>query len=144
MRQAKEAKPGNRVSKKRGIGITIKLAAAVVTSAIIDVSALMAVVYDRMFQTLLEKSEEILHTTIDKTLQETKAWMNKTLTMLETQRDTIEYEDMNIPEMLDYIKHTAGRMTLIRHCISDEYSCTECGSRGGPGRRCRKRFCSSS
>lgn len=82
---------------------------AVAVSAIIAVSVLLGVVYDRMSQTLLEKSEELLHTTSDKTLQETKAWMNRTLTMLETQRDTIEYEDMDIPEMTEYIKHTAGR-----------------------------------
>lgn len=32
--------------------------------------------------------------------------MNRTLTMLETQRDTIEYGDMDISEMEAYIKHT--------------------------------------
>lgn len=35
--------------------------------------------------------------------------MNRTLTMLETQRDIIEYEDMDLPEMKAYIKHTAGQ-----------------------------------
>ena len=35
--------------------------------------------------------------------------MNRTLAMLETQRDTIEYENMDIPEMEAYIKHTAGQ-----------------------------------
>ncbi len=109
MSQAKEAKAKTKAVRRRGIGITVKLVAAIVVSVIIAVSALLAVVYDRMSQTLLEKSEEILHTTTDKTLQETKAWMNKTLTMLETQRDTIEYENMRIPEMVEYIKHTAGQ-----------------------------------
>lgn len=96
-------------SQRRGIGITVKLVVAVVISVLIAVTALLAVVYSRMSQTLLEKSEEILHTTTSKTLQETKAWMNQTLTMLEVQRDTIEYEDMDIPEMMEYIKHTAGQ-----------------------------------
>ena len=50
----------------------------------------------------------MLRTTTDKTLQETKAWMNRTLTMLETQRDTIEFEDMEVPELVEYIGHTAG------------------------------------
>lgn len=109
MSQAKEVKAKTKAVRRRGIGITVKLVAAIVVSVIIAVSALLAVVYDRMSQTLLEKSEEILHTTTDKTLQETKAWMNKTLTMLETQRDTIEYENMRIPEMVEYIKHTAGQ-----------------------------------
>lgn len=93
----------------RGIGITVKLVAAIAVSVMIAIAVLLSVVYDRMSQTLLEKSEEILHTTTEKTLQETKAWMNRTLTMLEAQRDTIEYEDMEIPEMMEYIRHTVGQ-----------------------------------
>lgn len=109
MDQMKTSKRGSRGPKRRGLGITVKLVAAVVISAVIAVTALLAVVYNRMSETLLAKSEEILHTTTEKTLQETKAWMNRTLTMLETQRDTIEYENMDIPEMTEYIKHTAGQ-----------------------------------
>ena len=29
--------------------------------------------------------------------------------MLETQRDTIQYEDMEVPAMMDYVRHTAGQ-----------------------------------
>lgn len=107
MGQTKAIRTGK--TKRRGLGITVKLVAAIIVSVIIAVSILLAVVYDSMSKTLLEKSEEILHTTTDKTLQETRAWMNQTLTMLETQRDTIEYEDMDIPELEQYIKHTAGQ-----------------------------------
>ena len=78
-------------------------------SVIIAGSALLVIVFNQMSQTLLEKSEEMLRTTTDKTLQETRAWMNRTLTMLESQRDTIEYEDMTIAEMTEYIKHTVGK-----------------------------------
>lgn len=106
---AEEIKDTSGGSKRRGIGVTVKLAAAIVVSVIIAVAALLAVVYDRMSQALLEKSEEMLRTTTDKTLQETRAWMNKTLSMLETQRDTIEYENMTIPEMQEYIKHTVNQ-----------------------------------
>lgn len=95
--------------KRRGLGITIKLVIAIVISVIVAGAALLEVVFDQMSQTLLEKSEEMLRTTTDKTLQETRAWMNRTLTMLETQRDTIEYADMSISEMTEYIKHTAGK-----------------------------------
>ncbi len=109
MDQTKVTKTGINAPKKRGVGITVKLVAAIVASVIIAGSALLAVVYDRMSGTLLEKSEEMLRTTTDKTLQETRAWMNRTLTMLETQRDIIEYEDMDISEMTEYIKHTAGQ-----------------------------------
>lgn len=64
------------------------------------------IVYNRVSKTLLEKSENLFQDTTDKTLQETNAWMNKTLTMLQMQRDTIEYENMEIPEMMEYIRHT--------------------------------------
>ena len=78
-------------------------------SVIIAVAILFAVVYLQMSHALLDKSEDLLQTTTDRTLQETRAWMNSTLSMLETQRDTIEYEDMEIPAMEAYIKHTAGQ-----------------------------------
>lgn len=108
MSQATEEK-SRTTTTGRGIGITVKLVVAIAVSVMIAIAVLLSVVYDRMSQTLLEKSEEILDTTTDKTLQETKAWMNRTLTMLEAQRDTIEYEDMEIPEMMEYIKHTVGQ-----------------------------------
>ncbi len=109
MNQIKESKTRTNAPKRRGIGITMKLVMAIVASVVIAGSALLVVVYDQMSQALLEKSEEMLRTTTDKTLQETRAWMNRTLTMLETQRDTIEYEDMEESEMIEYIKHTAGQ-----------------------------------
>ncbi len=96
-------------STRKGWGITGKLALSIVTSVIVAVAVLLVVVYMQMSQTLLEKSEALLQTTTDRTVQETKAWMNRTLTMLETQRDTIEYQDMNDEEMKAYIKHTVGQ-----------------------------------
>ncbi len=95
--------------KKRGVGVTGKLVFATVVSAILALAALLAVVYFRMSSVLLEKSENLLQTTTERTIQETCAWMNRTLTMLETQRDTIEYGNMDIPAMQDYIKHTVGQ-----------------------------------
>lgn len=105
--EGKKSKAGSTVRK--GIGVTAKLAAAVVVSVIIAVAVLLAVVYNQMSHALLDKSEDLLQTTTDKTLEETQAWMNRTLTMLEMQRDTIEYEDMSIPEMSDYISHTVNQ-----------------------------------
>lgn len=75
MSETKETQQIDQNPKKKGIGVTAKLVFAVVVSAMIAVSVLLGVVYNRMSQTLLEKSEELLHTTSDKTLQETKAWM---------------------------------------------------------------------
>ena len=94
---------------RRGWGITGKLASAIVVSVIIAVAILFAVVYFQMSHTLLDKSEDLLQTTTDRTLQETRAWMNGTLTMLEAQRDTIEYENMDVSDMMDYIRHTVNQ-----------------------------------
>lgn len=94
---------------RRGVGITVKLLGATVASIIIAMGVLLAVVYNQMSEALMEKGDEILRTTMDRTIQETKAWMNGTLAMLETQRDTIEYEDMDIPEMTEYIRHTVDQ-----------------------------------
>lgn len=90
-------------------GITRKLVGAIVVTIVIMVAALLMIVYNRVSKTLLEKSENLLQETTDKTLQETSAWMNKTLTMLQMQRDTIEYENMNITEMKEYIRHTVDQ-----------------------------------
>ncbi len=94
---------------RRGWGITGKLVSAIVASVVIAVAILFAVVYFQMSHALLDKSENLLQTTTDRTLQETRAWMNSTLTMLETQRDTIQYEDMDVPQMMDYIRHTVDQ-----------------------------------
>ena len=108
MKQNKET--GERFDAvRRGWGITGKLASAIVVSVVIAVAILFAVVYFQMSNALLDKSENLLKTTTDRTLQETRAWMNSTLTMLEAQRDTIEYEDMDVPDMMDYIRHTVNQ-----------------------------------
>lgn len=109
MKSGKNTRHGSGAEARRGWGITGKLATAIVLSVIIAVGVLLAVVYTQMSSALLEKSEDLLQTTTERTLQETEAWMNKTLTMLEMQRDTIMYEDMDIPEMEKYIKHTVDQ-----------------------------------
>lgn len=106
--RAKEGKE-NVETKKRKRGIAKKLVGAIMVTIIVMVTALLLIVYNRVSDTLLKKSENLLEETEDKALQETSAWMNKTLTMLEMQRDTIEYENMDIPEMQQYIKHTVDQ-----------------------------------
>lgn len=96
-------------TKRRGMGITGKLVSAIVVSVVIAVAVLLGVVYIQMSRALLEKSEEMLQTTTGKMIQETRAWMNGTLSMLETQRDTIEYENMDVTEMMEYIRHTVNQ-----------------------------------
>lgn len=101
--------PAHSNAVRRGWGITAKLVSAIVISIVIGVAVLLWVVYSQMSNALLDRSEELLRATTDKTIQETRAWMNRTLAMLETQRDIIQYEDMDIPTMQNYIKHTVNQ-----------------------------------
>ena len=94
---------------KKKKGIAKKLVAAIMATIVLMVAAMLFIVYNRVSDTLQEKSEKLLAETMDKALQETRAWMNKTLTMLEMQRDTIEYENMDTAQMMDYIKHTVNQ-----------------------------------
>ena len=92
--------------RRRGWGITGKLVSAIIGSVFIAVLILLSVVFVQMSSALLDKSEDLIQSTTERMIQETAAWMNRTLTTLEMQRDTIQYEDMDIPEMEAYIKHT--------------------------------------
>lgn len=103
-KQTKIKAAGKAGRRKRGI--TRKLTSAIVVTIAIMVGILLLIVYNRVSDALLEKSEKLLTETTDKTVQETSAWINKTITMLNMQKDTIEYENMDVPEMKDYIKHT--------------------------------------
>ncbi|MCI9153410.1 methyl-accepting chemotaxis protein [Lachnospiraceae bacterium] len=96
-------------ARRRGGRIAAKLVGAIVITIMIMVAVLLTLVYRRVSDALLDKSEKLIQETTGKVTQETTAWMNKTLTMLEMQRDTIEYEDMDIPEMEEYIRHTVDQ-----------------------------------
>ena len=96
-------------SKKRKRGIAAKLIGASVVTIVIMVAALLWIVYGRVSSALLDKSEDLIQETTDKAVQETSGWIEKTLTMLEMQRDTIEYENMDTPAMLEYIRHTVNQ-----------------------------------
>lgn len=104
-----ERKRENHEAVRRGIGITGKLAVTIVVIVVAAVAVLLNVVYSQMSDALLEKSEDLIRTTTERTIQETRSWMNRTLTMLEMQRDTIEYQDMDIPAMQEYIRHTVDQ-----------------------------------
>ena len=95
------------VAVRRGWGITGKLAFSVIGSVIIIVGILLGLVYWQMSKALLEKSEALIRSTTEQTIQETRAWINKILAAMEIERDTIEYEDMDGQVLQEYIRHTA-------------------------------------
>ena len=109
MKSSNYTRQKNGRTARRGMGITGKLASAIVASVLLAVAALLIVVYMQMSKELLMKSEEILEATMGETVQATKAWLNRNLTMLEVQRDTIEYQDMSASDIMRYVKYAAGQ-----------------------------------
>ncbi len=109
MKSSNYTRKKNGRTARRGMGITGKLASAIVVSVLLAVAALLIVVYMQMSKELLVKSEEILEATMGETVQATKAWLNRNLTMLEVQRDTIEYQDMSASDIMRYVKYAAGQ-----------------------------------
>ncbi len=106
MGKTREKTASQSTGVRRGWGITGKLGTAVIGSIFILVVLLLMVVFVEMASAMLDKNEELIRSATERTIQQTSAWMNKTLTSLEMQRDTIQYEDMDIPEMQEYIRHT--------------------------------------
>ena len=106
MKSSNYTRQKNGRTARRGMGITGKLASAIVVSVLLAVAALLIVVYMQMSKELLVKSEEILEATMGETVQ---AWLNRNLTMLEVQRDTIEYQDMSASDIMRYVKYAAGQ-----------------------------------
>ena len=96
-------------SMMRRFGITGKLVMAIVVTIVIMVGALLLIVRSRVSDALLAKSENLLEETTDKAIQEVNAWMSGILATLETQRDTIQYDDMDVARMEEYIKHTVNQ-----------------------------------
>lgn len=109
MKEKGKPKEGQKEKVKMRRGIAKKLIGAIEITIIVMIAALVMNVYSRVSDALLKQSENLIKETTDKALQETSAWLNKILTRLEMQRDTIEYENMTNSEMMDYIRHTVNQ-----------------------------------
>lgn len=98
----------DKTKKRRGLTVTAKLIIAIMICILASMIAFVWVVYDRMSEVLTSQSEQILAGATSSTAEEAHAWVNQVLTMLDMERDTIEFENMTVPEMDEYIRHTAG------------------------------------
>lgn len=99
----------DKVKQKAKIGIKIKLLGVLLPVVIAVISAIIGLVYVNISGMMLQKSEELLTTSTQSTINDIKAWMNETITALNVERDTIEYFDMDKERELDYIKHTVSQ-----------------------------------
>lgn len=109
MKEKEKTKEMQKGKVKIRRGIAKKLVGAIEVTIIVMITSLVMTVYSRVSDALLNQSENLIRETADKALQETSAWLNKILTRVEMQRDTIEYENMNNAEMMDYVRHTVNQ-----------------------------------
>lgn len=89
-------------------GIKKKLLAAVLTVSVMVIIVILFLVYRNTSQIVLQKSNTILQTSTDSVVNKVEAWMNKTITALNVERDALSYFSLNRKQEIDYIKHTAN------------------------------------
>lgn len=94
--------------KKRKMGIQTKVLGILIPVIFVAIAALLSLIYVSTSRIVTQKSETNLIVSTESVIHTVTAWMNTTLTALETERDTIEYFNMDPASELDYIKHTAN------------------------------------
>lgn len=95
--------------KKRYSGISAKLMAVLLPTVAAVLALILALIYFNVAHIVQSKSEELLQSNSQSVINGVTAWMNKVLTALEEERDTLEYFQMDSQQELDYIKHTSNR-----------------------------------
>lgn len=86
-----------------------KLMGVLLPVVFLALGVILALVYVDTSRIVLNKSEELLRVNTESVIHTVQTWMSKTLTALETERDAIEYFDMEPVKELDYIKYTANQ-----------------------------------
>lgn len=95
--------------QKITFGLRRKLLGTLLPVTILIIIAIVYLVYSNTAKIVLNKSEEILIVNTESVINKVQAWMNKTITALDVERDTMEYFSMDNQEQLNYIKHTANK-----------------------------------
>lgn len=95
--------------KKRATGIQAKVLGVILPVIFIVIAVILVLIYTSTSQMISKKSETILEVSTENVINTVKAWMNTTITALDSERDTIQYFDLNSAELLAYIKHTANQ-----------------------------------
>lgn len=95
--------------KRRGLSISAKLIIAIMICIFVGMLIFTWVVYNQVSDMETEQSERLLESTTAEAAEQAHAWVNRTLTMLEMERDTIEYDRMQPDRIRAYVLHTAGQ-----------------------------------
>ncbi len=104
--EKKEEKGG-----KRKKGISLKILGVLIPVVILTISVLVFLVNSSVTSMMEEKSSELLDTKVDEVVAKMEGWKNTTLTMMESQRDTLQNVTMTEAEVKAYIDHTEGLST---------------------------------
>lgn len=94
---------------KTKISIKIKLLGVLLPTVLAVIAAIVFLLYSNTQKMILRKSEAVLEASAESVQEQVIGWMNETITVLDTQRDSLEYFDLDEAGKLAYIKHTAGK-----------------------------------
>lgn len=94
---------------RRGAGLNAKLIGLFLPIIAVTLAAILLLVYVNTSSMIRSKSEEGLQLSTASVVNSVNAWMNRVLTALEQERDTIEYMGLEGESELNYIKHTANQ-----------------------------------
>lgn len=97
--------------EKRNVrfGVKTKLLVSLLSLVICVIAIILLQVYDNTSDIILQKSETLLSTSLESVINNVNVWMKETITVLDLERDSLEYFSMSEEEELDYIKHTANQ-----------------------------------
>lgn len=107
---AKEVKLEKGIRKgKLNLGIRAKLLGLLLSIVALIMVGILALVYMNTSDIMQRSNKELLETSTQSVANKVEAWMNQIISVLDTERDTLEYFSMNEQDERDYIKHTAGK-----------------------------------
>lgn len=96
-------------AKMAKFGIKKKLLCAVLSVVLIVMIGMLSLIYSKTNTIVLEKSNALLTANTQNVVRQVTAWMNKTISVLEAERDAIQYFSLDKAQEIAYIKHTANK-----------------------------------
>lgn len=102
-------KKNHNQTERRRLGINGKLIGLLLPTIIIVLALILLLFYFSTSRIILSKSRELLQSNSESVINSVEAWMNRVITALDTERDTLQYFSMDKAAELDYIRHTADK-----------------------------------
>lgn len=94
---------------KKSVGIQVKVLGALIPSVMVIVGIILFLFYTNTSRLVVQKSEKILETSTGSIVNQVSAWINDTLSVLETERDALQFFSPGTAQEKEYIRHTANR-----------------------------------